>query len=126
MGLSGKQNLVGCNRPVEPVKEQPHFFVQPLSRRRLEVHPLPANRPRDDLHGAGAIIPPCAHPDPMQGTPPRGKQRGMPAEQPFHRQWLLIILSRVEHHLDDALDIPVGRCEPPEIQPQPAPIDDRT
>ena len=42
----------------------------------------------------------------------------MPAEQAFLRQWILIFLGGVEHHLDDAVDIPIGRRHGPDIESQ--------
>ena len=44
----------------------------------------------------------------------------MPAEQPFLRQRVLVFLGGVEHHLDDAFDMPVGRCQCPDIESQAA------
>jgi hypothetical protein len=39
---------------------------------------------------------------------PGRKERRMPPEQPLVRQRLLVVPGRVEHHLDDAVDMAVG------------------
>ena len=39
----------------------------------------------------------------------------MPPEQPLRRQRLAVALCRVEHHLDDALDMAVGRLQPADV-----------
>ena len=48
------------------------------------------------------------------------KQRGMPAEQAFFGQGLGILLGGVEHHLNDAFDVPVGGGKCPDIEPEAA------
>ena len=39
----------------------------------------------------------------------------MPAEQPLGREWLGIVAGRIQHHLDDAFDISVGRAQSPGV-----------
>lgn len=42
----------------------------------------------------------------------------MPAEEPLFRQRLAMVLRRIEHHLDHALDVTVGRHEAADVQPE--------
>ena len=42
----------------------------------------------------------------------------MPAEQPLFRQWLVIVPRCVEHHLDDAFHVTVGRLKAADIHSQ--------
>ena len=44
----------------------------------------------------------------------------MPAEQPLFRQWLVIVACCVEHHLDDAFHVTVGRLQAADIHSQEA------
>ena len=44
----------------------------------------------------------------------------MPPEQAFFRQWLLVALRRVEHHLDDSFNVTVGRFQAADVHPEPA------
>ena len=72
------------------------------------MDPLLADRPRDDLHGAGVVVPPVTDPDFLHEAASRREQGGVPAEQAFLRQRGLIFLGGIEHHLDNAFDMPVG------------------
>ena len=56
----------------------------------------------------------------LHAAAPGREQGGVPAEQAFLRQRFLIFLGGVEHHLDDAFDMPVGRRQCPDIEPQAA------
>jgi hypothetical protein len=44
----------------------------------------------------------------------------MPAEQSFGRQRPIAVLRRVEHHLHDALHVPVSSPEPANVETEPA------
>jgi len=50
----------------------------------------------------------------------RSETGGVPAEQSLCRQQRIIFFSGIEHHLDDALDVTIGRRERADIHPQPA------
>ena len=43
----------------------------------------------------------------------------MPAEQSLCVQWLVIRLRRVQHHLDDPIDMAIRRDQPADFEPQP-------
>ena len=59
---------------------------------------------------------PCAHGDLAHSAAASRKQRGMPGEQPLIGQGRRIILGRVEHHLDDAFDVAIGRHKPSDVR----------
>ena len=90
------------------------------------MDPLLADRPRDDLHGAVTVVPPVTDPDLLHAAASGREQGGVPAEQAFLRQRVLIFLGGVEHHLDDAFDMPVGRREGPDIEPKRRAREERT
>ena len=100
---------------VEPVEEGVHFTVELRGGRRLVVDALPADRAGDDLHGACASIAPGADRDLFHAAAAGGKERGVPAEQAFGGQRLVVFLGRVEHHLDNAFHIAVGRRQGADI-----------
>ena len=43
----------------------------------------------------------------------------MPAEETLRGQRLLVVLRRIEHHLDDALDVPVSRLQTADVDSEP-------
>ena len=90
-------------------EEAGHISRNTRGGRRLIVHLLPADWPRDNLHRAAAIVAPVADGDFLKTTSARGEECRVPAEQPVGRQGLRVVGGCVEHHLDDALDIAVGR-----------------
>ncbi len=120
MRQGGLEHGIDRGRSVEPVEEPRHLRREPVGRRRFVVDPLLADRSGDDLHGACAVVPPGPDPDPVHAAAPGREQGGVPAEQAFLRQRVLVFLGGVEHHLDDAFDMPVGRRQGPDIEPQPA------
>jgi len=57
-----------------------------------------------------------------QWAAPAGrKQRSMPAEQALGGEWIVVVLGRVEHHLDDTLDVAVGRLDGVRATSEPGP-----
>jgi hypothetical protein len=72
------------------------------------VKPLASRHAGDDLHRS---IPPRADLDPAHVAAPRRKPRGIPAEQALVTQFLSVILGRIEHLFDDAIDITAGAAE---------------
>ena len=44
----------------------------------------------------------------------------MPVEQASRGQWLLVVLGRIQHHFDDALDVAVCRRQPADFDSEPA------
>ena len=81
---------------------------------------LLADRTRDDLHRAVAVIAPPADRYAPHAAAPCREQAGVPAEQPLFRQLLVIVPRCVEHHLDDAFHVTVGRRKAADIQAQAA------
>jgi hypothetical protein len=43
----------------------------------------------------------------------------VPAEEPLRRQWLVVVLCRVEHHLHNAFDVTVRRLQPADVDSEP-------
>src|SRR5260370_11311873 len=70
---------------------------------------LLAHRAGDNFHRTAAVVPPGPSPDLRHAAASRGKQRGMPREEPFNGEWLLIVARGVERHFDDALHVAVRR-----------------
>jgi hypothetical protein len=97
-----------------------HFRADTAGFRSLVMHALPADWPRYHLHGTCIVIPPFTNTDAMHAAPARGEERCMPAVQPLGGQRLAIVLCRVEHHFDHALDIPVGRRQRPDVDAEAA------
>lgn len=56
----------------------------------------------------------------MHAASARPEECGMPAEQPLRGERAVVALRGVEHHLDHAVDVPVGGLQPPHVQPEPA------
>ena len=104
---------------VEPVEESPHLFVETRRRRRLEVHAFAAHRTGDDLHWRCSVVTPPASRDWMRPAPPRGEQRRVPAEEALHTETLFVTLGRVQHHLDDPVDVTVRGLQPGDIDSEP-------
>ena len=98
---------------------KPHLPVESRRRRRFEMDVLLSNRPGDDLHRPGAVVAPGPSPDLGHAAAPGGKQRGMPCEQPFGRERLVIVARGVEHHFDDALDVAVRGLEGADVHAEP-------
>ncbi len=116
----GLEDGIDRRRPFEPAEESRHLQIDPAGLRGLEVDPFLADRPRDDLHRARAVVPPGADPDPVDAASSGGEQRRVPAEQSFSCERGPIVLRGVERHLDDALDVPVRRQEGADVHPQAA------
>ncbi len=63
---------------------------------------------------------PTAYGDFTHAAAPRRKQSRVPCEETLLRQWLRIMLGRIEHHLDHAFSVTVGWCEAADIDAEPA------
>ncbi len=61
-----------------------------------------------------------ADPDFLHAAAPGWEQGGVPAEQAFLRQGGLVLLGGVKHHLDNAVHMPVGWRQCPDIEPEAA------
>ena len=72
--------------PLNQSRNCRHLRREPVACRRLVVDPLLADRSRDDLHRARAVVPPGPDPDPVHAAAPGREQGGVPAEQAFLRQ----------------------------------------
>ena len=44
----------------------------------------------------------------------------MPAEEPLSRQWLVVLLRGVEHHLHDTFDVAIRRLQPADVDSESA------
>ncbi len=71
MRQRGLQHGLGGRVAVEPVEEPAHLVVEPIGRRRLEVHALATDRTRHDLHGRRAVVTPRADRDALHAAPRR-------------------------------------------------------
>ena len=96
---------------VEPLQERSHLVIEAPGRRRLEVHPLFADRARDHLHRASAVVAPRPRPDPGHAAAPGGEQRCVPCEQSVCCQGFVVTARSVEHHLDDTFNASVSGFE---------------
>ena len=81
---------------------------------------LMADGSRDNLHRAGAVITPGPYPDLPHAAASGGKQRRVPSKEPFGRERLIIVTGGVEHHLNDALDVPVCGLQRTDVHAEPA------
>src|SRR5215813_1986494 len=66
------------------------------------------------------IAPPRRSADAHQAAASGRKQCGVPAPQPVGREWTVIMLCRVEYHLNDAVDVPVGGLQSADLHAQPS------
>ena len=114
------QHGVNGGRRVEPVQECSHVPTEPRSRRCFKMDVLPAYRTGDNLHGAGAVVAPCAGPDFDHAATARGKQGRVPPIQSFGGERLVIAARGVEHHFHHALDSAVRGFERADVDTQAA------
>ena len=105
---------------VEPLEEPSHLLFEPLGGWCLEVHAFATHRTGHDLHRRGTVVTPGAHRDSMHPAPASRVERRVPVEEAVRRQQLVVVLCRVQHHLDDAFDVTVRRLQTADIDPQPA------
>jgi hypothetical protein len=105
------QHRVGLGRRFEPVQERTHLRVEPGGGRRFEMHPLAADGTGDYLHRVGLLVAPSPDRDSPHLAAAGREQRRVPVVQSVCGKWLVVAPRRVEHHLDDALDVAIG---PPE------------
>ena len=103
------QQAFGFAPAVEPIQERLHLGVEPPGRRCLIVHPLAADRPRNDLHRPTRVVAPRTGPDLAHARIAGREQRRLPAEQPLGRQQCLAVPRGVERHFHHAFGPPVGR-----------------
>ena len=104
----------------EPFEKRVHLLGKPARSRRFVVDARLSFRSRDNLHWVGGVIPPCANDDLAHVAAPGRKQGGVPSEQPLVREWLVVVLSSIQHHFDDAFDIAVGGGDCACVDPQTA------
>ena len=69
--------------------------------RAFEVDPFLADGSGDDLYGMDA---PVADSDGVPSAPAGGKQGGVPAQEPFFREWRCVVEGGVGGDEDDAFD----------------------
>ena len=84
------------------------------------MHLLPPQRSRHDLHRSAGIIAPAGDVDLGQARVTGRKQRRMPGEQAFPRYRRMAIRRRIQHHLDDALDVAIDRRQRTNVYAQTA------
>ena len=80
---------------------------------------LSAVGPRHYLHRAGTVIAPVPDDDLRHAASPGGEQSCMPAEEAFLRERGLKVPRRIQHHLDDAFHIAIGRGQGADVDAQP-------
>ena len=119
MRKRGLQHRLGRRLAVEPLEEPSHLLFEPVGDWCLEVHAFAADRTGHDLHRRRTVVTPGAHRDSMHPAPASREQRRVPAEEAVRRQQLVVVLRRVQHHLDDAFDVTVRRLQTADIDPQP-------
>src|SRR5713101_2138527 len=84
------------------------------------MYPLAPDGAGHDLHRACFFRAPIADCDFPHTAASGGKQSSMPAEQALGRERRIVFLSRIEDHLDDALDVAIGRSEGADIHAETA------
>jgi hypothetical protein len=117
---AGLQHFVDVGGLVEPIQEGGHLPLEALRRRGREMDALFADGSGDNLHRAGAVVTPGSAPDLLHAATPSGKQRRVPSEKPFAREYLIVMAGGVEHHLDDSLDPSVSGLQRTDVDAQPA------
>src|ERR1051326_1257280 len=109
MRESGLEHGIDGGLAIGPFEEGLHFRFQAASGWRLIMHALAPDGTRDNLHRAGLVIPPGADRYLAHAAAAGWEHRSVPGEQALVGQRLFVFLSRVEHHLDEALNLAVGR-----------------
>ena len=104
---------------IEPVGERRHLALDQRRLWRFVVDALAADRPRDNLHGPGLVVTPCADGDPGHAAASRREQGRVPSEQAIGGKRLVVVSGGVEHHLDNALDVAVSRRQRSDVDPEP-------
>lgn len=82
------------------------------------MHAFAPDRPRDDLNRTRRFCAPRANHDLAHSATPRGKQRGVPGQQPLLGQRRHIVLDRVQHHLDNAFHVAIGADKSGDVHAQ--------
>ena len=93
---------------------------QTVRRRGFVVDFLPSQRARYDLHRSVSVVAPRRNIDPGHAAASRREEGGVPVKQPFIGQGFVEFFRGVEHHFDNALNIPVSRHEPGDVHAQPS------
>ena len=109
MREAGAQQAFGFAPAIEPIQERLHLGVEPPGRRCPIVHPLAADRSRNDLHRPSRVVAPRTRPDLSHSRIAGREQRRLPAEQPLGRQQCLVVPRGVDRHFHHAFGPPVGR-----------------
>lgn len=107
---------------LEPIEEDSPLAWKGLRLGRFEMNPFLSDRARDDLHRSRTVVPPGSGADFGHATMACREQRGMPREQSFLRQALVVAAYRVQHRFDNAFDLAVGRLESAAISASLAPF----
>jgi hypothetical protein len=110
---------------VEPFEEPAHLLFEPLGRRCFEAHSVASDGTGDHLHRCGAVVTPGADRDSMNAASSRREKGRVPADEALHRQRLVVVLCRVQHHLHDAFDVAIHWLQPADVDSE-APRDGRS
>ena len=110
-------------RAVEPIQECRHFTADAGGGNRFEENALLPDRPGDDLPSAVA---PGAESDSDPAARAGRKEGGMPVEQTFLGERLVVVPGGVEHHFDDPFNGDPPATRPPMSIPRRRAIDDLT
>jgi hypothetical protein len=105
-------------RRIGPAHKALHFGFQMLGRGRLVVHALAVSGTGDHLHRPGCIVTPGADPDVREATVAGGKKRCMPTQKTLGGERGFAAGGRIQHHLDDALDMAIHRCQRTDVHPE--------
>lgn len=109
---AGLQHGIHRGLAFEPVQERIHFAVDAIRRRGFVVNPLPSYGAGDDPHRPCAVVPP------VPGFASGREERRVPPEETFGGEWLAEVARGVEHHFDNAFDVPVRGSEGTDIDPE--------
>jgi hypothetical protein len=112
---AGFEDEIRVGARIEPAEKRRHLCWNSVRRRGFIMHALAPGRPGHHLHGSAFVLAPCADRDLEHSTVARGKQGGMPRVEPLFGKRFIVVLGGVEHHFDDALDVPIGRGQGADI-----------
>lgn len=97
-----------------------HFRAKAHGRWSFIMNTLLSDRPRNHLQGALLVLAPAAHLDFRQATSAGREKRGLPVKQALHRQRVIVVQCRIEHHFDNALDVTVRWRQAAHVDSEPA------
>ena len=118
VGHAGLQHRIDAGISLEPVQESVHFGEQTICLWRFEMDVLLSNRAGHDLHRSCAAVSPGPCPNFCHAAAAGGKQRGMPCEQAFGGERLVIVARSIKHHFDDTLNVAVRGPEGADVHTQ--------